>query len=430
MNNGQRQEQIEAIVRDNENVVSRDIPLRYHGESKKVNVYRIPLEYLVYNQYNGRIASQVKVYECRNHPLNPEDDNDKRIIEDMLWESKPERNKKTMLDLVLNGQLRYGIVTADGVIIDGNRRASLLSRAYRERNQNHWKPGDVEKCQFFNAVVLPQSATAKDIQQLETTYQMGEDEKLDYNPIEKYLKCRDLKEVGFDEEQIAEMMSESVTNVRKWITTLALMDEYLEYLNYQDMYPMLEHVEDQFLSLSKGLKDWREHSVLAKADWEYDDTDVDDLKLVSFDYIRFGYEGKDFRRICKPSKEGSIFQNGNLWVSFRDQHFNTMDSIDEASVEDSLAAHPEVNTIDELRSRDNQWKSQADNELKHNFRYSIRSLEDSLDNDQPEAILRKVLTMLNSIDTTQQGFTDNETVASLVSDINKTTYQLKKKLGQ
>ena len=432
MNKMQRKEQLDKVKADDGNIVSRDIPLRYHGESIKVDVYRIPLEDLVYNQYNGRIASSVKAYECRNHTLDPENDADRAVIEDLLWKSNKDRNDKTMKSLVLNGQLRNGIVTADGVIIDGNRRASLLNCACGKtvREKNHWSSSEVDKCRFFNAVILPESATSKDIQQLETTYQMGEDEKLDYNPIEKYLKCRDLIDEGFDERQIADMMDETETNVRKWLATLELMDDYLEHLGYEDMYPMLDQKEDQFLSLEKGLKDWRGHSALARADWEYEDTDIDDLKMVSFDYIRSDYEGKDFRRICKPSTEGSLFQNKRLWESFSAQHFDSVGCVEEESVGDAIASHPDVDAVESLRARDSKWKKSVDKSLKTNFKYSVRRLEDKLDDAAPETTLRKVRDLLDTIDTSQPSFSSSPDVAKLVSEINKRTYQLKKLLGQ
>ena len=44
-----------------------------------------------------------------------------------------------------------------------------------------------DRCAFFKAVILPENATKKEILQLETSFQMGEDAKVDYNPIEKYL---------------------------------------------------------------------------------------------------------------------------------------------------------------------------------------------------------------------------------------------------
>ena len=63
-----------------------------------------------------------------------------------------------------------------------------------------------DRCKFFKAVILPESATKKDILQLETSFQMGEDEKVDYNPIEKYLKCKDLEDAGFTRDEIASFM--------------------------------------------------------------------------------------------------------------------------------------------------------------------------------------------------------------------------------
>jgi hypothetical protein len=430
MNEAQRREQLKKIKKESE-PISTGVALRYQGETTRVRVYRIPLDFLVYNKYNGRISSRVKAYERLNHELNPENDEDRELIEKLLWESKVERNRKTMEDLVENGQMRHGIVTADGVIIDGNRRASLLNRAYRERDKHKWSPVDVDKCRYFNAIILSQDAGPRDIQQLETTYQMGEDDKLDYNPIEKYLKVRDLTDVGFDIDEIAKMMNESTADIKKWQRTLVLMDEYLETLGYEDMYPMLDRVEDQFLSLSKGLKDWQDRSVLAKANWEYTDADIDDLKVIAFDYIRYEQEGKEFRRICKPGKEGSIFQDRLIWESFRDTHFETMDAIAEESVDEEIAhAHADIDVVDVLRARDSKWKSEISDSFKNNLKYSVRRLDDRMEDAKPKEILKKVRDLLKEIDTEQDGFLNDEGVVALVSEINRMTYRLKRELGQ
>ena len=96
-----------------------------------------------------------------------------------------------------NGQQRYGIVTADGIIIDGNRRAMLLNRLFNTHEKLGFTYAQVEHCRYFLAIILPDDAEERDIQQLETIYQMGEDDKLDYNPIEKYLKCKELKTTDY-----------------------------------------------------------------------------------------------------------------------------------------------------------------------------------------------------------------------------------------
>lgn len=62
--------------------------LLYRGVLKPFKVWEIPMEALIYNQYNGRIGSVVKSYEKQSHTLNPELDSDITLIETFLWESK------------------------------------------------------------------------------------------------------------------------------------------------------------------------------------------------------------------------------------------------------------------------------------------------------------------------------------------------------
>ena len=433
MNEAQRQEQLKQLMEDDSNIYSTGVPLIYRGETIRADVYRIPLDYLVYNRLNGRISSRVKAFERENHTLNVEDPADISIIEGLLWGSNEARNDRTMKDLVANGQIRHGIVTANGVIIDGNRRASLLRRAYRERSKHKgWSTNDVERCRFFNAIILPQNAEDRDIQQLETTYQMGEDDKLDYNPIEKYLKCRDLIKVGFDVDQIASMMGEKTsTPINTWLETLKVMDDYLATLGYEEMYPMLDHYEDQFLSLQKGLQDLRKHAAIASTDWEYTDTDVDDLQVIAFDYIRYGQEGKEFRRICKPSKtDWAIFQSKSVWDSFKEEHEKTVDKVEEPDLDDEIAAHPDIDRVEILRARDARWKKSVEDDFKQNLKYSVRKLDDKIDDAKPKVVLRKVRDMLAEIDTEQDGFLNDPAVGDLVREINSMTWRFKKLLGQ
>lgn len=431
MNRDQRREMLEQIRADESNIETRGVSLRYRGMTQKADVYRIPLEYLIYNKYNGRIASRVKAYERKNRELdgtNPTPE-DTKIIEDFLWNSKPDRNKKTMVDLVENGQLRYGIVTADGVIIDGNRRASLLNRAYHEREKNGWTTVDVEKCRYFNAIILPQNAEERDIQQLETMYQMGEDDKLDYNPIEKYLKCEDLKRVGFDNDEIAKMMNVKKSDVDKWLATLPYMKEYLESLGYDEMYPMLDGLEDQFLTLSSAMKDWRSHGKITKnCDWEYTESDVDDLKITCYDYMRYDQEGKEFRRICKAGKDGAIFQSKKLWEEFRDEHFKTTNNLEEEDVDEAINEHPDIDVIDVLRARDKKWKSQVGDSFTRNLRHNVSRLDDKLEDIRPREALQKALGLLEDIDPNQDGFLSDPTIEQLVKDISSITWEFKKRL--
>ena len=104
-------------------------------------------------------------------------------------------------------------------------------------------------CQFFIAIILPDDADKKEILALETTYQMVTDAKVDYNPIEKYLKCKDLQDAGFTADDIAGMMDVKPGEVRTMLSALQLMDDYLDEYGYSGMYTQLDKNEDSFLKL-------------------------------------------------------------------------------------------------------------------------------------------------------------------------------------
>ena len=235
MNQKDRLEKIERIVNrtDKEDLLSQEI--MWEGNLKTFKVYNIPLEYLIYNKYNGRILSRTKSLERQNYLINVEDEKGKALIEKLLWDSKEDRNRKTLNSLKKFGQQKVGIITRDGVIIDGNRRAMLLNK--------------LDRTSYFKAIVLEVTIEEEptQIEKLETTYQMGEDEKLGYNSTEKYLKAKQIYErliENHSEEdsksQIADWMSEPLSEIENYLETMTVMDEYLEYLDYDGIYTQLD----------------------------------------------------------------------------------------------------------------------------------------------------------------------------------------------
>jgi len=117
----------------------------YQGKTQKLPVFRINLDYVVYNRWNGRIGSLVKSYEQeKGVELNASDAACYQIIEKFLWESNIGANKATYDNLKEQGQKEYGIVTKDGVIIDGNRRAMLLRKKANELNAEYFSEFDLK----------------------------------------------------------------------------------------------------------------------------------------------------------------------------------------------------------------------------------------------------------------------------------------------
>jgi hypothetical protein len=394
----------------------------YNGR-KKLPVHEIPLDVLIYNKYNGRIASMVKSHERQHRGLDASNPGDKAIIERFLWDSNPGRNKHTQQDLADRQQLRYGIVTRDGVIIDGNRRALFLARIAEERKV---LPG------IFLAVILDDTldGNPKEIMRLETTYQMGEDEKLGYNAIEKYLRCKDLKEESFTVPEIAKMMSEDNDIIEKWLRTMTLMDSYLESLNYSGIYTRLDDTEGLFVDLELYLQRYDKGTDLAT--WPYTNSDVSDLRAIFFDLIRarFSGDGKLYRWAGRPSKKESFFCNENVWKEFCEFHFANVELLtgEEKSVDELRKENPDGDLDELLKQRDQDWETKVLPKIKENFGRSQRRLDDFNAQNAPLELLRRALGTLQTIDTTAEAFLKDPKVEDAVGEINSLTYEFKKML--
>lgn len=414
---------------NNNNVAMTGIPLRYRGATRTESAYKIPLDYLIYNKYNGRIGTDVLSFEKQNGELDAEKERDRTIIEEFLYKSKEDRNKITMDSLLRIGQQRYGIVTADGIIVDGNRRAMLLNRLFHKRDEFHYTYAQVEHCQYFLAIILPEDATEKDIQQLETIYQMGEDDKLDYNPIEKYLKCKELKKF-FAEEDIASFMGEELAQIKEWLTILNLMEEYLESYGYDGIYTRLEKTEGPFVDLERYIDSYKKKGTnVRNVDWNYSDSDISDLKTICFDYIRARYEGKEFREIAKTGKEGSIFFNEDLWKAFLSEHIEKTPQ-DEETVDDLRREYPGEDLSRLLKRRDNDWIEQSKGQLKGNLQRYTRKLEDKRASNKPAELIERALSALQSVDYGQDSFYSDPQIKEMIKEISRISWEMKKLLDR
>ena len=434
MNAAERKQAIADYIKDAKPAMT-GIKIMYHGERTPFEAYNIPLDLLVYNPYNGRIGSVVKSYEKQNHrTIDNENPEDVLLIEKFLWDSKPDANKKTRESLLIEHQEKFGIITAEGVIIDGNRRASLLNSIRKDTSIDPFKK---QHCDYFLTIVLPIDADKKEILRLETTYQMGEDAKVDYNPIEKYLKCKDLEKVGFTRKEIARFMGDgdNTSNVRMYLEVLELMDDYLDNYGYTGMYTVLPQTnEDSFQKLNTALKSYRAGNVSSM--WDFDpEVDTDALKLIAFDYIRAGFDQVKFREIIKkPSSTtaaASFFACKDIWESFRDRHIAKIDPItdSEESVDSILEnADPEDDIARLLRKRDKAWRDQAFGLIEGNFNQCYEKLHNRQASNNPLKLLQRALDALIDVDTTQQSFQNDPQILECIREIGRVVWEYKKLL--
>lgn len=413
-------------IQSNQSPFTTGVPLVFHGERRQFDVFRIPLNVLTYNPYNGRIGSVVKSYERQNHTLDANKPEDIEIIERFLWESKEPANKKTLESLLNDHQQKFGIVTSDGKIIDGNRRASLLNRLWNDQSIEVSKK---QHCQYFYAIILPTDADKKEILRLETTYQMGEDAKVDYNPIEKYLKCGDLEAERFTIEEIASFMGINKNEVQNQLRVLNLMNEYLEYCGYDGMYTQIGANEDSFIKLEIALKKYKAGGVSSM--WDYQpDKDVTDLKSCAFDFIRLGFHQDKFRDIIRTpnNNSSSFFASKDIWGSFRDRHFSIVDGIEEMPVDQLISNNPNADVSRLLKIRDNDWRLKVEENLLRNFDDHNDKLSNKQEANEPIRLLNKSLDALLNINYNSLKSINKENAVVIIKNIEDKLSDLSKEL--
>ena len=151
------------------------------GETKDYPVYKFPLEYLYYNDQNGRINTVYHHYISNHGKLTPEIGESKynEIFEKFIFDSKKQALKDTQISIFEKGQQEPGVILSDGRVIDGNRRFTALRRIQKETNIQ----------QYFEAVILSfdinNKIDEKKIKELELDLQLGREERVSYDPIDR-----------------------------------------------------------------------------------------------------------------------------------------------------------------------------------------------------------------------------------------------------
>ena len=213
-------------------------------------------------------------------------------------------------------------------------------------------------------------------------------------------------------------MGEHKSEIKSYLTTMTVMDEYLYYFGYDGIYTQLDKREDQFLFLTKWLETFYGESS-KKAFDGYTDDNVDELKEIAFDYLRIRnkYDGKEFRNLADGQKENHFFGDKNIWDSFSSKHEEVRKKIPNESEID-------FNSIDlksHLDDRDNKFfevsKFDGDNSaFIENLKEHKTNVEYNRSAGAPEKLVKKASQAFSSIKQNHKAFTKPE-VQRVVQDL-------------
>lgn len=265
----------------------------------RFEVFRIPTSVLRFNFNNTRIRAELEgIMHDNGVNLNPDSAEQQSSVEKILLESKSigeMETQKLREDLERRGQLDPVISTADGVLIDGNRRLAIFRSLARE---------DATKKDFseMDVSVLPADATTDDLKELEMRIQMSHNFRLQYLSINAALEFRDLhRNLGWTLERIEELTLRQFrkTVIEDMIEIVDLIDEYLNAIppqgKYAKHYSLLKKGWESFHNLHYTLGYWERRSVSGE--------ELERFKLFGFAIIHHEkstyYEIRNFNKILK-----------------------------------------------------------------------------------------------------------------------------------
>lgn len=189
-------EMVSARLRDAMDSDGERLTVEWRGATKHLHVISMPTQSLLYNPDTHRIRAQRSLKPELDQELhaNPWSEKAQSYLDYLLkcLPSAPERVDPDFNALRDNletfGQKDPGLITVEGVLVNGNTRCAAL----RELNEQH-----------IRVAVLPESATWDDINEVELSLQLRKEYRRDYSYINQLLAINEQLERGRAPEDIA-----------------------------------------------------------------------------------------------------------------------------------------------------------------------------------------------------------------------------------
>lgn len=328
------------------------VRVEIEGQIKTLHVWSIPIPRLTFNIRNGRFASELRAKEkALGRKLDPHVDADARIIRELLLDQDESETKALMDDVEKHGQIEPGIITADGAVINANRRMAVISTLHDETHEARFE--------YLKVARLPPNVGEKDLWRIEAGLQFAKDFRAEYGPINELLKLREGTECGLEPKDIAVSLLGRYTDkqVEGRLAVLKLIDNYLDAISRSQDYAWIgkERLMEKFNSLSDNV-------IEALRRKEYDPLELHRLTGAGFALINHGERSHwDIRKLAQ--------------IARHDKAKQTLLNV--------LPADP----------------IKADKaELDEAFSSAVDLIDDQKEKDKPERLLNKALSALTSID--------------------------------
>jgi len=415
--------------------------------SKERTVYLVPLNYLRYRKYNGRISSDVLDYEKNHGILDEKNKGTQDSISGFLARKDKDKTKELRDSILLKGQQEPAIITCDGFLINGNRRKLVI-----EELSNAYK-GD-PRFERMKVVILPGKnveggpPTLLEIEQIENRYQLQSIGKAEYYGFDRALSIRRKIKIGMTlEEQLRDDPAYahlSPKNFKKefrkfeeeYLKPLECVDRYLDYLGRSGLYATValgmgdpegrwQAFIDYYKSVYKKITDEKERMKLG-----IDESEIGKIEDIAFKIIRK-------RKLKHLPKAHEIIR---LFPKMLSKKESKKELLRLSNIELNLTEEESVDsngTEYDERTKDKIWREKNEQEIQWHVKNAKDIWDGKKESGEPLDLLNSALNKMNheNMQTEKVASVDIPKARTLAFKIKKRAdelesefYQLEKKM--
>ncbi|WP_223165532.1 ParB/RepB/Spo0J family partition protein [Lentzea indica] len=191
------------------------VTVDWRGEQKHLDVISMPVELLYFNPDTHRVRAQRTLDPVRDKALdeNPWSSESQDYLRHLLTRRPSNPNQldpdytALMEELDDFQQKEPGIITREGILVDGNtRRAALLELGVKD----------------IRVGVLPQDTSRSDINRVELALQLRRDKRREYSYINRLMAIEEQLAEGRREDDVAREFNIKIATLRKdrWVYEL------------------------------------------------------------------------------------------------------------------------------------------------------------------------------------------------------------------
>lgn len=243
----QKAKEIDAYLASHPNACVGRWPIEIAGRKEVLDFYSFPTARLYYNANNGRLGIDRRQWEQENgRALDGRLQEDAAIIRDMLLKLEPDKTTLLRKDLRQKGQMEPGVITHDGVVINGNRRMAVLEDLHEEEASGKWR--------YLEAVRLPPEISEQDLWKIEAGLQLSKDKVLVYHPVNELLKIKEGIDRGLSPKEVAAAMyAWKSEEIKEELERLELIDSFLDFFSQPGNYGAIKMfgLHEYFIDIQK-----------------------------------------------------------------------------------------------------------------------------------------------------------------------------------